>query len=112
VGEYALYRAGNLASRPDSLDLYIANPRTKSPEIDELLQDQPSENFAWGVGIELDPLWTVPGRALRYTIRHGGDEFKISISIISSETSCGPRSNIDLTYHVWTLSEFFAPIMQ
>ena len=49
VGEYAMYRAGKLASRPDSLDLYIASPQTRSPEIDVLLQNQPSENFAWGV---------------------------------------------------------------
>jgi len=49
VGEYAMYRAGKLTSRPDSLDLYIASSQTRSPEIDVLLQDQPSENFACGV---------------------------------------------------------------
>ena len=108
VGEYAMYRAGKLASRPDSFDLYIASPQTRSPEIDVLLQDQPSKNFTWGgVEFELDPLRTVPGRAVRYTIRHGGEEIKLSNSIINSDSSCVPRSNIDLTYHVWTLSEFF-----
>jgi len=49
VGEYAMYRAGKLKSRPDNLSLYIAIPQTKSSEIDVLLQDQPSTNFVWGV---------------------------------------------------------------
>jgi len=49
----------------------------------------------------------MPDRALRYNIRHGGEEIKLSISIISIDSSCVPRSNIDLTYRVWTLSEFF-----
>jgi len=73
VGEYAMYRVGKLESRPNSIDLYIASPQTRSSEIDVLLQEQPSANFAWGaVGFELHPLWTVPGRTVRYTIRHGG----------------------------------------
>jgi len=49
VSEYAMYRAGKLASRPNSLTLYIASPQTRSHDIDMLLQEQPSENFAWGV---------------------------------------------------------------
>ena len=108
VGEYAMYRAGKLASRPDSLTLYIASPQTWSSEIAVLLQDQPSPTYALGgVGFELYPLWTVPGRAVRYIIRHGGEEIILFISIISSESACGPRSNIDLTYHVWTLFDFY-----
>jgi len=43
-----MYRMGKLASRPNSLDLYIASHQTKSPEIDVLLEDLPSENFARG----------------------------------------------------------------
>jgi len=46
VGEYAMYRAGKLASLPDSPSLYIASPQTWSPEIAELLQEQPSPKFA------------------------------------------------------------------
>ena len=42
VDEYAIYRAGKLASRPNSLALYIARPQTLSYEIAELLQEQPS----------------------------------------------------------------------
>jgi len=49
----------------------------------------------------------VPGRAVRYTIRHGGEEIILSISIIISDSPCGSRSNIDLTNHVWTLLDFF-----
>jgi len=89
VGEYAMYRAGKLASRPNSLSLYIASPQTRSREIDILLQEQPSANFAWGgVGFELDPLMTVPGRSGRYTIRHGGEEIILDIWIISSDSPC------------------------
>jgi len=106
VGEYTMYRAGKLASRPNSLTLYIASPQTRSHEID-MLQEQ-SANFAWGgVGFELDPLRTVPGRSVHYTIRHGGEEIILAISVIISDPPCGPRSNLDLTNHVWTLSDFF-----
>ena len=62
VGEYAVYRAGKLASCPDSLALYIAMPQTWSTEIAVLLQEQPSPTFAFGgVEFELAPQWTVPG---------------------------------------------------
>ena len=44
---------------------------------------------------------------MRYTIRKGGEEIILSVSIISIESACGPRSNIDLTYHVWTLFYFY-----
>ena len=73
-----------------------------------LLQEQQSANFAWGgFGFELDPLRTVPGREVRYTIRDGGEEILLAIWIISSDSPCGPRSNLDLTNHVWTLSDYF-----
>jgi len=49
AGEYAMYRAGILASRPNSITLYLATPQTRSHEIDMLLQEQQSANFAWGV---------------------------------------------------------------
>jgi len=52
VGEYAMYRAGKLASRPNSLTLYIASPQTRSPEIDMLLQE-PSANIAWGCRVRI-----------------------------------------------------------
>jgi len=57
-----MYRAGKLASRPDSLTLYIASPQTWSSEIAVLLQEQLSPTFALGgVEFELAPQWTVPG---------------------------------------------------
>jgi len=49
VGEYAMCRAGKLASRSDSLALYMASPQTWSSEIAVVLQDQPSPTFALGV---------------------------------------------------------------
>jgi len=50
VGEYALYRVGKLASRPDSLALYNASPlQTWSSEIAVLLQEQPSLHFDWAM---------------------------------------------------------------
>jgi len=49
----------------------------------------------------------VPGKAVRYTIRHGGEEIILSMSIISTDSPCGPRSNIDLTNHVWTMFELY-----
>jgi len=48
VGEYEMYRAGNLASRPDSISLYIARPQKWSSEIAELLQEQTTHTFALG----------------------------------------------------------------
>jgi len=58
VGEYAMYRAGKLASRPHSLFLYIASPQTSSSEIAVLLQEQPKPTFALGdVEFELAPQW-------------------------------------------------------
>jgi len=107
VGEYAMYRAGKLASRPDSLTLYIASPQTWSSEIAVLLQEQLSPTFALGgVEFELAPQWTVPGRVVHYYIRHD-DEIILAIVFISSVLFCGPRSNIDLTHYVWTTFDFY-----
>jgi len=57
VGDYAMYRAGKFASRPDSLALYIASPQTWSPEIAVLLQEQlsPTTFALGGVEFELVP---------------------------------------------------------
>ena len=44
---------------------------------------------------------------MRYTIRHGGEEIILAIWIISSDSPCGPRSKLELTNHVWTLSDHF-----
>jgi len=51
VCEYAMYKVGKLESHPNSIDLYVASPQTRSSEIDVLLQEQPSANFAWGVSV-------------------------------------------------------------
>ena len=60
-----------------------------------------------GVEFELAPQWTVPGTVVHNYIRHGGDEIIVAIVFIGSVLSCGPRSNIDLTYYVWTTFEFY-----
>ena len=52
-GEYAMYRAGKLASRSNSLAVYIARPQTWPYEITDLLQEQPSPIFALG-GMEFE----------------------------------------------------------
>jgi len=106
VGPYAMYRAGKLASRPNSITLYIASPQTRSPNFTCCCKNRP-QTLLGGVGFQLDPLRTVPGRSANYTIRHGGEEIILFISIISSEPPCGPRSNIDLTNRVWTLFEYY-----
>ena len=46
AGEYAMYRGGKLASRPQSIALYIAcSPQTWADEIAVLLQEQPNSTF-------------------------------------------------------------------
>jgi len=55
VGEYAMYRAGKLASRPDTLSLYIASPQTSYSEIDMLFQQQTLPNFARGCRVRIRP---------------------------------------------------------
>jgi len=47
--EYAMYRAGKVASRPASLALYIASPQTLSSETSVFLQEQPTPTFSLGV---------------------------------------------------------------
>jgi len=53
MGKYAMYRAEILASRTDSIALYIACPQTWSSEIAVFLQDQPTPTFALG-GVEFE----------------------------------------------------------
>ena len=47
------------------------------------------------------------GKLLHYVIRYGGDEIILRIAFVNSVTTCGPRSNMDLTYYVWTMSEYY-----
>jgi len=101
LGEYAMYRAGKLASRPHSLALYIARPQTWSYEIVDLLQEQTTPTFAMGdVEFELVPQWSVPGRVVNYHIRYGREEIILTVVFIRSVLPYGPRSNLDLTYYV------------
>jgi len=49
----------------------------------------------------------MPGKLVLYVIRHGGDEIILRIARIDSVNSCGPHSNMDLTYYVWTNFEYY-----
>jgi len=53
VGGYAKYRAGKLASRLDSLALYIASPQMWSSELAVLLQAKPSPTIPMG-GVDFE----------------------------------------------------------
>ena len=99
-----MYRAGKLASRPDSLALCIASPQTLSSEIVLLLQEQPSPKFAMGgVDFEFMPEWFMPGKPVLYILRYGGNDIILGRAFINIVTPCGPRSNMDLTYYIRTI---------
>jgi len=64
-----MYRAGKVASRPDSHALYIASPQTWSSEIFVLLQEQTSPTFAMGgVEFEFVPGWSSIYSSMEETI--------------------------------------------
>ena len=75
VGEYAMYRARKLASRPKSMALYIARPQIWSPEFDILMQETETPQFVLG-GVKFVRVtsWAMPGRSVSQRIRHDGDE--------------------------------------
>ena len=108
AGEYAMYRGGELPSRPDSLALYIAShPQSWSWEIAVLLQEQPSPTFSMGsVDFKFVPERSIPGKLLLYVIRYG-EEIMLRNACIDSFNPCGPRSNMDLTYHIWSTFEYY-----
>jgi len=108
VGEYAMYRAGKLASRPKSMALYIARPETWSPEFNLLMKETGTPRFKLG-GVEFVsvPSWAMPGRSVSYRIRHDGDEIILKISYVNCDIPCGPRANLDLTYNLWTTFDFY-----
>jgi len=73
-----------------------------------LLQEQPSHTFSLGsIEFEFVPEWSMPGKLVLYVIRYGGDEIILRIAHIDSVNPCGPRSNMDLTYYVWTTFEYY-----
>jgi len=49
----------------------------------------------------------MPGRLMHYIIRYGGDEIILSLAFVNSVTPCCPRSNMDLTYYIWTTFEYY-----
>jgi len=108
VGEYAIYRAGKLASRPKSMALYIARLQTWSPEFDLLMQENETPQFVMG-GVEFVSVtsWEMPGRSESYRIRHDGDEIILKISYVNCYIPCGPRAKLDLTYNLWSTFDYY-----
>jgi len=102
--EYAMYRGSKLASRPDSIAIHIAC----HPQKWSLLQEQPTPTFSIG-GVEFVfvPELSIPGKVLHYVIRYEGDEILLRIRCIDSVNSYGPRSNMDLSYYIWSTFEYY-----
>jgi len=65
-----MYRGGKLASRPQSIALYIAcPPQTWADEIAVLLQEQPTPAFSLGtVAFEFVPEWSKLGNVMHYVV--------------------------------------------
>ena len=59
------------------------------------------------VEFETVPSWAMPGRTVTYSIRHGVDEIILNVAYVNSVIPCGPRSNIDLTYNIWTTLDYY-----
>jgi len=49
----------------------------------------------------------MPGRLVHYINRYGGVEIILNIAFVNSITPCVPRSNMDLTYYIWTTFEYY-----
>jgi hypothetical protein len=73
AGEFAMYLAGKLVSRPDSITMYVTYHRQNlSSDISALLQFKRTLAFPFGCfDFSLVPEWSVPGKILHYVIRHG-----------------------------------------
>ena len=104
-----MYRGGKLASHPQSIALYIAcPPQTWAEEFAVLLQEQTTPTFSLSsVAFVFVPEWSIPGNVLHYVFKYGGDEVVLRIQCIDSVAPCGPRSNMDLTYHTWSTFEYY-----
>jgi len=108
VGEYVMYIAGKLVSRPNSLALYFASPQMWSSELAVLLQAKPSPTFAMcGVDFEYVPEWSMPGKLVLCILRYGGHEIILRKAFVVSVSPCGVRSNIDLTYYIRITFEYY-----
>ena len=93
AGEFAMYIAGNLVSRPDSITIYVAYHRQNlSSDISALLQFKRTLAFPFGCfDFSLVPEWSVPGKILHYVIRHGVEVRALTIVCIQCTQPCGRR---------------------
>jgi len=49
----------------------------------------------------------MPGRMVTYSIGHGRDEIILKVAYVNSVIPCGSRSNIELTYNIWTTLDYY-----
>ena len=100
AGVLAMYIAGKLVSRPDSITMYVAYHRQNlSSDISALLQLEPTLAFPFRCfDFSLVPERSIHAKILHYVIRYGGDVRALEIVCIQSTQPCGPRSNMDFTY--------------
>jgi len=73
AGEFAMYLAGKLISRPDIITIYIAcHPQIWSSDISILLQKQCTRAFSLdSLNFLFIPEYSIPGKILHYIIKYG-----------------------------------------
>jgi len=110
AGEFAVYLAGKLVSRPDSITIYIAcHPQKWSSDISVLLQIQRTRIFSLDslLFFLFIPECSIPAKILNYVIKYGKELTALRIVCIESVKSCGPRPNMHLTHKIWPTFEYY-----
>jgi len=49
----------------------------------------------------------MPGKLVLSILWYGRHEIILRIAFVDTVTPCGPRSNMDLTYYIWTTLEYY-----
>ena len=95
AGEYPMYLAGKLESRPDLITIYMTYCHQKlSPDISVLLQLQHTLAFSLANWIFLyNQEFSAHGKNVYYTIKCGVETTAFRIVYVQSAKLCGPRSN-------------------
>ena len=107
--EFAMYIAGKLVSRPNSITMYVAyHSQNLSSDISSLLQFERTLAFPIGCfDFSLVPERSIPGKILQYVIRYGVDVRALKIVCIQITQSCGPRSNMVFTCYIWSTFDYY-----
>jgi len=84
AGEFAMYIASKLVSRPDSITIYITyHPQKCTSDISVLLQIQRTPAFSLdSLDFLLVPKCSISGKIIRYVIRYGVEVRAIKIVCI------------------------------